>query len=160
MSGIARSRLAAERKSWRKDHPHGFYARPRRLPDGSLQMMTWECGIPGKVGTIWEGGVYPLTLEFSEDYPSRPPKCRFPQGFFHPNIFPSGTVCLSILDEKPGGWKPSITVKQILIGIQDLLNDANERDPAQAEAYQLFVCNRKEYERRVRAQAKRYPPVT
>jgi hypothetical protein len=49
--------------------------------------------------TDWEGGYYPLTLHFSEDYPSKPPKCKFPQGFFHPNVYPSGTVCLSILNE-------------------------------------------------------------
>ena len=49
--------------------------------------------------TDWEGGFYPLTLNFSEDYPSKPPKCKFPQGFFHPNVYPSGTVCLSILNE-------------------------------------------------------------
>lgn len=49
--------------------------------------------------TDWEGGFFPLTLHFSEDYPSKPPKCKFPQGFFHPNVYPSGTVCLSILNE-------------------------------------------------------------
>ncbi len=27
MSGIARGRLAEERKSWRRDHPVGFYTR-------------------------------------------------------------------------------------------------------------------------------------
>lgn len=26
-------------------------------------------------------------------------QCKFPQAFFHPNIYPSGTVCLSILNE-------------------------------------------------------------
>lgn len=26
-------------------------------------------------------------------------QCKFPAGFFHPNIYPSGTVCLSILNE-------------------------------------------------------------
>lgn len=49
--------------------------------------------------TDWEGGFYPVTIHFSEDYPSKPPKCKFPQGFFHPNVYPSGTVCLSILNE-------------------------------------------------------------
>ena len=28
-----------------------------------------------------------------------PAQCKFPAGFFHPNIYPSGTVCLSILNE-------------------------------------------------------------
>ena len=50
-------------------------------------------------------------------------------------------VCLSILDEEKD-WRPAITVKQILLGIQDLLNDPNVKDPAQAEAYTSFCQNR------------------
>ena len=39
-------------------------------------------------------------MEFSKDYPVKPPKCKFPEGFYHPNVYPSGTVCLSILNEE------------------------------------------------------------
>ncbi|MFQ6626957.1 hypothetical protein Gotur_005715 [Gossypium turneri] len=38
--------------------------------------MVWHCVIPGKKGTEWEGGYFPLTLNFSEEYPSKPPKCK------------------------------------------------------------------------------------
>ncbi|KAJ9577820.1 hypothetical protein L9F63_025317, partial [Diploptera punctata] len=48
MSGIAVARLAEERKAWRKDHPFGFVARPMKNVDGSLNLMNWECAIPGK----------------------------------------------------------------------------------------------------------------
>lgn len=68
-------------------------------------------------GSLWEGGEYSLTMEFSEEYPSKPPKCKFAPVLFHPNVYPSGTVCLSILNEDED-WKPSITIKQILLGIQ------------------------------------------
>ncbi|KAH8488006.1 hypothetical protein POPTR_014G024950v4 [Populus trichocarpa] len=156
--GIARGRLAEERKSWRKNHPHGFVAKPDNAQDGSLDLMVWKCIIPGKPGTDWEGGFFPLSLHFSEDYPSKPPKCKFPQGFFHPNVYPSGTVCLSILNEDYG-WRPAITVKQILVGIQDLLDQPNPSDPAQTDGYQLFVQDPTEYRRRVRQQAKQYPPA-
>ena len=97
--------------------------------------MKWNCHIPGKPGTDWEGGYFPLTMEFSDEYPAKPPKvtccqcswsqssqccallsidalfkpaltcvcvfvqCKFKPSFFHPNIYPSGTVCLSILNE-------------------------------------------------------------
>ncbi|KAL8152051.1 hypothetical protein V2J09_021859 [Rumex salicifolius] len=135
--GIARGRLMEERKSWRKNHPHGFVARPDTLPDGTMNMMSWRCIIPGKPGTDWEGGFFPLTLHFTEDYPSKPPKCKFPPGFFHPNVYPSGTVCLSILNED-SGWRPAITVKQILVGIQDLLDEPNPHDPAQTEGYHMI----------------------
>jgi ubiquitin-conjugating enzyme E2 I len=135
------------------------------------------------VQTDWEGGYYPLTLHFSEDYPSKPPKCKFPQGFFHPNVYPSGTVCLSILNEdsvslqavssvlfisslpnlftvaSSQGWRPAITVKQILVGIQDLLDQPNPADPAQTDGYHIFIQDKPEYKRRVRVQAKQYPAL-
>jgi len=152
---LARARLLQERKQWRREHPYGFYARPDKGDDGDANIMKWVCGIPGKDGTLWEGGTFPLTIEFSDDYPSKPPKCRFPPGFFHPNIYPSGTVCLSIIDEEKG-WKPTITVKQILLGVQDLLDNPNPNDPAQADAFHLFLQSKDEYEKRVRTQSKKY----
>ncbi|KAJ3693150.1 hypothetical protein LUZ60_012245 [Juncus effusus] len=154
--GIARGRLAEERKAWRKNHPHGFVAKPLTLPDGSVNLMIWHCTIPGKEGTDWEGGNFPLTIYFNEDYPTKPPKCKFPKDFFHPNVYSSGSVCLSILNEC-NGWRPAITVKQILIGIQELLDHPNPSSAAQHISYQLFVKDRVEYGKRVRQQAKMYP---
>ena len=75
-SGIAMGRLREERKAWRKDHPIGFWAKPNSTGDGSSNMFQWTTGIPGKAGTDWEGGVYRVDMEFSEEYPSRPPKCK------------------------------------------------------------------------------------
>lgn len=56
---------------------------------------------------------------------------------------------MSILNEEEG-WKPAITVKQIALGVQDLLDNPNPESPAQAEAYNLFKKDKVEYERRVR----------
>ena len=61
------------------------------------------------------------------------------------SIFPScglgsmitGTVCLSILSEDKD-WKPSITVKQILMGIQELLAEPNIADPAQQDPFVMY----------------------
>lgn len=65
--------------------------------------------------------------------------------------FLQGTVCLSLVDEEKD-WKPAITVKQILLGIQDLLNNPNPKSPAQEEAYADFTKNRQRYEDRVKKQ--------
>lgn len=94
-------------------------------------------------------------MTFKDDYPSSPPKCKFDPPLFHPNVYPSGTVCLSILDEEKD-WRPAITIKQILMGIQHLLAEPNASDPAQAEAYSIFTSNSVEYERRVRQQAQKF----
>jgi len=153
MSGIAQARLSEERKCWRKDHPFGFFAKPMKKADGTMDLMHWEYGIPGKKGTPWEGGLYKGKIVFKDDFPSTPPKVKFDPPLFHPNVYPSGTVCLSILDEKKD-WRPALTVKQILLGIQELLNDPNVSDPAQGEAYTSFCQNKCKYEMRIRAQAK------
>lgn len=108
------------------------------------------------MGTNWEGGVYPLTMEFTEEYPSKPPKCKFAPPLFHPNVYPSGTVCLSILNEDED-WRAAITVKQVLIGIQDLLDHPNPNSPAQADAYHLFISNRPEYDQKVKEVASKNP---
>ena len=152
MAGIARGRLQEERKTWRKDHPHAFVAKPRSRDDGSQDIMHWDCVIPGKKETIWEGGMFKMSMEFTEEYPNKPPKGKFTPPLFHPNVYPSGTICLSILNEDKG-WKPSITIKQLLIGIQDLLDNPNPDDPAQKEPYLAYKNNRADYNRRVREQA-------
>mmetsp|Transcript_24724 Transcript_24724/g.39857 ORF Transcript_24724/g.39857 Transcript_24724/m.39857 type:complete len:160 (-) Transcript_24724:225-704(-) len=154
---LARKRLATERREWRKSHPHGFYARPEKKSDGSQDLMMWVCGIPGKKNTLWEGGVYKVTMKFSADYPTKPPKCQFKPPLFHPNVYPSGTICLSILDEDKG-WKPGITVKQILLGIQALLTEPNIKDPAQQEAFDLYRENRDDYNEEIRKQALKFRP--
>lgn len=105
--------------------------------------------------TPWAGGVYKLEMVFSEDYPGKPPKCKFNPPLFHPNVYPSGTVCLSILDAEKD-WVPTITLRDILKGIQDLLNAPNLGDPAQREAFMLCKTNRALYEDKVRELAKAY----
>lgn len=39
--------LFSERKLFRKDRPFGFSAKPVQKADGSTDMLTWECIVPG-----------------------------------------------------------------------------------------------------------------
>ncbi|OLP79589.1 Sumo-conjugating enzyme ubc9 [Symbiodinium microadriaticum] len=133
-----------ERAAFKKDHPFGFYAKYAPNEDGKGQnVFKWNCGIPGRAKGPWEGATYALTMEFTEDYPSKPPKCKFAhvhgKPLFHPNVYPSGTVCLSILNEDED-WKPAITIRQILLGIQDLLDNPNAASPAQARSCPWTGC--------------------
>jgi ubiquitin-conjugating enzyme E2 I len=94
-------------------------------------------------------------INFTDDYPAKPPNCKFDPPLFHPNIFPSGSVCLSILSEDKD-WVPTISIKQVLMGIQDLLDTPNLSDPAQREAWLLCKDDKKAYEVHVRKLAKDY----
>ncbi|XP_051136318.1 uncharacterized protein LOC127254973 isoform X3 [Andrographis paniculata] len=49
--GTARGRLAEELNALRKNHTHGFMAKPETLPDGAVNLMVPNSSIPGKVGT-------------------------------------------------------------------------------------------------------------
>lgn len=81
---------------------------------------------------------------------------KFTPPLFHPNVYPSGTVCLSILNEDEG-WKPTITVKNILQGIQTLLDEVNLDSPAQAEAYSLFKKDKAAYQAKIKQIVKDNP---
>lgn len=92
---LCTNRLQEERKQWRKDHPFGFYAKPERGANGVMNLKAWECGIPGKDKTLWEGGLFKLSVVFPDgkldrlqhpktkltmttEYPTKPPKCNTP----------------------------------------------------------------------------------
>ncbi|QID84147.1 E2 SUMO-conjugating protein ubc9 [Saccharomyces pastorianus] len=120
-----------------------------------MDLQKWEAGIPGREATNWAGGVYPITVEYPNEYPSKPPKVKFPAGFYHPNVYPSGTICLSILNEDQD-WRPAITLKQIVLGVQDLLDSPNPNSPAQEPAWRSFSRNKTEYDKKVLLQAKQY----
>ncbi|KAJ3104080.1 E2 SUMO-conjugating protein ubc9 [Phlyctochytrium planicorne] len=157
-NSICINRLTEERKQWRKDHPYGFWAKPDKNADNTMNILSWKVGIPGKAGTPWENGVYTMSITFPDEYPHKPPKCKFEPPLFHPNVYPSGTVCLSILNEEQD-WKPAITLKQILLGVQDLLNDPNPESPAHRDAYMLYKQDKHAYEKRIRQQAQQYKPI-
>jgi ubiquitin-conjugating enzyme E2 I len=146
-----------------------------RGANGMMDLKKWDCGVPGKEKTIWEGGLFKLEVTFPDEYPTKPPKCtsssrptlylrtadspplgKFVPPLFHPNVYPSGTVCLSILNEEEG-WKPAITIKEILLGIQSLLDEPNPESPAQADAFNLFKKDRTAYEKKVKNIVKENP---
>ena len=136
------------------DHPPGFYARPSKDADGTTNIKIWECGIPGKEGTDWEGGVYGLKLYFKDEYPSKAPEVLFSPPIFHPNVFSQGQICLSLLKEDQlGGWQASITLKQCLMAIQEMLDTPNADDPANSEAARLYRYHRGKYSAQIKAYA-------
>ncbi|KAI6686465.1 hypothetical protein NL676_032378 [Syzygium grande] len=109
--------------------------------------MLWNAVIFGPDDTPWDGGTFKLTLQFSEEYPNKPPTVRFVSRMFHPNIYADGSICLDILQNQ---WSPIYDVAAILTSIQSLLCDPNPNSPANSEAARLFSENKREYNRRVR----------
>ncbi|KAK7250460.1 hypothetical protein RIF29_32912 [Crotalaria pallida] len=142
MSTPARKRLMRDFKRLQQDPPAGISGAPQ---DNNI--MLWNAVIFGPDDTPWDGGTFKLTLQFTEDYPNKPPTVRFVSRMFHPNIYADGSICLDILQNQ---WSPIYDVAAILTSIQSLLCDPNPNSPANSEAARMFSENKREYNRRVR----------
>lgn len=143
MSTAARKRLIRDFKRLQQDPPEGVNASPL-----AENIMRWNAIIFGPDDTVWDGGVFKLSMEFSEDYPNKAPLVKFRTTMFHPNIYADGGICLDILQNQ---WSPIYDVSAILTSIQSLLSDPNPNSPANSEAARLYNDDRKEYNRRVKA---------
>ena len=162
---LARSRLQSERKAWRKDHPFGFVAKPRTLHDGSQDLFTWDVVVPARDGSVWAPARVPAVVKFSEDYPSTPPVVKFNKiagrPIFHPNVFPDGRVCLSITNPNDGSrhhygvggtWQPSLSLKHVLLALQQFLDEVTSYAAGRELEYKLFTQDRPAYNRKVKEQ--------
>ena len=127
-----------------EDPPWGIYGRPRED-----NILLWDAVICGPFDTPFDGGIFKLTIQFSEDHPYKPPVIGFVSKMFHPNIFESdGRVNLDILSLQ--NWNPALTVSSLLISIQSLLDDPNPHESANRTAGDLFMTNKPEYLKEVR----------
>lgn len=146
MTSLATNRLEQERKNFRKNRPFGFIAKPRSSGNG-LDLMYWNCKIPGPAESPFAGGTYSVDLIFSNAFPAQPPRAVFKPALFHPNIYTEGNVCLSLLSTD---WRPTFGVVVILQGLQTLLKTPNPKSPANALAAKYFVSSKAEYNKRVK----------
>ena len=70
------------------------------LADDS-NLYDWEILIMGPDGTLFEGGFFRARLVFPSDFPNMPPTMTFISDMWHPNVYPDGKVCISILHQLP-----------------------------------------------------------
>ncbi|EPY87276.1 ubiquitin-conjugating enzyme Cdc34-like protein [Camelus ferus] len=87
-------------------------------------------------------------LKFPIDYPYSPPAFRFLTKMWHPNIYETGDVCISILhppvDDPQSGelpserWNPTQNVRTILLSVISLLNEPNTFSPANVDASVMY----------------------
>jgi ubiquitin-protein ligase len=83
------------------------------------------CGPPD---STYFGGNYFYKFEFPYDFPHRPPKVTFMNSDgrtrFHPNMYKSGKMCLSILNTWQGDqWTGCQSIRSILLTIVSILDD-------------------------------------
>ena len=95
--------------------------------DESNMLHGYAC-IIGPSDTPYQYGFYFFKLEFTNNYPSEPPKVTYyTQGDkirFHPNLYRSGKVCVSILNTWRGEqWSSCQTISSILLTLTTLFHN-------------------------------------
>jgi ubiquitin-conjugating enzyme E2 R len=94
------------------------------------------------------------------DSANRNPDFKFVRPLYHPNIYPDGRLCISILhppgdDEMSGElaaerWTPVQRVETVLISILSLLDDAEVSSPANVDAGVMLRNKPAEYKAMVK----------
>jgi len=131
------------------------------LEDDS-DIFKWRVMMEGPDGTDYEGGYFPCLLEFPKDYPNKPPIMRFlTPGFWHPNVYKDGKVCISILHEAKEDkfntqekmeekWRPILGIESILVSVQSMLSEPNLESPANVDAAVELKKDIKAYRRKIK----------
>ncbi|MCJ1390395.1 Ubiquitin-conjugating enzyme E2 15 [Xylographa bjoerkii] len=151
----------------------GLLGRQLKQMQGDKDIPGISCGLVGDNVFEWEvmlmisedcryygGGFFRAHVVFPPEYPLLPPKMTFQTPIFHPNIYASGDVCISILhppeDDKYGyesaaeRWSPVQTPETILLSVISLLSSPNDESPANIEAARLWREDPKEFRKRCR----------
>lgn len=145
----ARTSAAAERrlrKDWEQlteEPPNGCSA----VPIAEDNLFMWRASVFGPDESPFEGGVFELHMTFDAEYPLQPPAVRFVTEVFHPNVYPTGELCLDILQD---AWSPVQTIASILTSIRSLLDDPNIASPANVDAAKLYRTDLRAYKRKIR----------
>jgi len=133
-----KNRLEKEYEDFQRDPPTNCSAAPK-----DEDIYIWEAVIYGSTGSVYEGGIFNLIIEFPTNYPFKPPKVKFTTKIYHPNINLAGGICLDILKDN---WSPALTISKVLISICSLLTDPNPDDPLVPEIADTYVKNRLKYD--------------
>lgn len=157
---MAQARLLSELKGLQKE-------KWVHIDVNDADIMKWTIGLMVvNPDSVYAGGYFKADMTFPKDYPYRPPTFRFTKPtIYHPNIYPDGKLCISILhapgdDEMSGEqaserWSPLQGVESVLRSVLLLLDDPEINSPANVDASVMFRDRRAEYDGRAREAAER-----
>ena len=86
-------------------------------------IYAWEATVMGPAGSVYEGGVFQLSIIFPSNYPFKAPKIKFVNRIYHPNINSAGGICLDVLKDQ---WSPALTITKLLLSIIPNIEFLNE----------------------------------
>lgn len=163
------SRLNKEWKEMRESQPELLTSFSAGPIDEEVSLFEWQAVICGPDDSLYQGGIFNLSITFPKDYPFTPPEVKFltkvrmlfTSSFstcsnrihfvqiYHPNVGPeTGSICLDIL--KKAKWSSALTILSVLLSIISLLTDPNPESALNTDASALYKTNNAEYRKQVK----------
>ena len=122
-------------------------------PIDDNNITLWQATIFGPEETPYHGGVFSLKIQFTNEYPFKPPSIYFTTPIYHCNINQNGGICLDILKDN---WSPALNIGKLLLSICSLLAEPNPNDPLVPEIAELFKNNREIHDLNARNHTLKY----
>jgi ubiquitin-protein ligase len=111
--------------------------------------------IEGPPSSPYQGGVFHVRIQISDDFPWSPPDCVFLTKVYHPNIDAQGKICLDLL--MPQHWRMEMMhLESILLSICALLDEPDVEDPLVPEIAAQYLQDKSRYEEIAREYTSRY----
>ena len=124
------------------DPPPGIKLFPNEEDVTDVQVI-----IEGPEGTPYAGGLFRMKLVLGKEFPSSPPKGFFLTKIFHPNVGPSGEICVNVLKRD---WSAEMGLRHVLLTIRCLLIHPNPESALNEEAGRLLLEDYEGYAARAR----------
>ncbi|CAK5061676.1 unnamed protein product [Meloidogyne enterolobii] len=110
--------------------------------------------IRGPPDSPYSDGTFVLDIRLPNDYPFQPPKVKFITRIWHPNISSqTGAICLDILKDQ---WAASLTLRTVLLSVQNLLASPEPKDPQDAIVAKQYMSDIELYNKTARYWTQHY----
>ena len=104
----------------------------------------WEIIIKGPKNSLYEKGVFTITIQFPLGNPKNKPEVRFKNKIYHLQVSPSnGRISERFLDR----WNPDTSIAEILIGIYLTFYYQNPCSPYSGEQARLYENNFEQFKK-------------
>ncbi|TYJ58515.1 hypothetical protein B9479_000723 [Cryptococcus floricola] len=143
------------------------------LPDED-NIELWKLVMLGPPGSPYEKGRFNVNVDFSKDFPFKPPVIKFQTRVYHPNIDDDGSICIGLL--KTEQWKPAtrmeigvlasldsllcllliLYVNTVLSSVYNLLNEPNPDDPLIASIAEQYRTDRPAFNKKAQEYVQKY----
>ncbi len=111
-------------------------------------LTNWNAKILGPQDTPYEGGVFIVNIDFSDNYPFKAPKVLFKTKIYHPNVKQdTGEICAQAIEN---AWVPTLNAKFVIESLITLLKSPNADNPLEASIAEEFSRDYKTFSAKAR----------